>query len=224
MISSSGSLADVNPLRYRGYYYDAETGFYYLQSRYYDPAIGRFINADTYATTDANGLLSTNMFAYCENDPVNRADPSGAAAQIVVGALVGGTVSAICEAVSGGNTTDVVRAFVVGAIEGAVCSFAPMLSATIGVKAKTISTIAQIGVAVYETSKMVYECRCNGTGWGKSILMGAAVLASSFMYGQTGDLLTDAVFDMTYGLGTSLSVQMMAVETTKSGEDRKSVV
>ena len=77
IISSSGTLADINPLRYRGYYYDAETGFYYLQSRYYDPEIGRFINADSYASTDATGLLSTNMFAYCENNPVMRVDPTG---------------------------------------------------------------------------------------------------------------------------------------------------
>ena len=77
IISSSGTLADVNPLRYRGYYYDSETGFYYLQSRYYDPEIGRFINADSYASTDIVGLLSTNMFSYCENNPVNRSDPSG---------------------------------------------------------------------------------------------------------------------------------------------------
>ena len=71
------SVAEVNPLRYRGYYYDTETGFYYLQTRYYDPAICRFINADTYATTDAEGLLSTNMFAYCENNPISRFDPTG---------------------------------------------------------------------------------------------------------------------------------------------------
>ena len=77
IISSSGTLADINPLRYRGYYYDSETGFYYLQSRYYDPEIGRFINADSYASTDATGLLSTNMFAYCENNPVTRVDPTG---------------------------------------------------------------------------------------------------------------------------------------------------
>lgn len=68
------SIANLNPLRYRGYYYDAETGFYYLQSRYYDPAICRFINADTFATTDANGFLSANMFAYCENNPIIGVD------------------------------------------------------------------------------------------------------------------------------------------------------
>ena len=89
IISSSGTLADVNPLRYRGYYYDAETGFYYLQSRYYDPEIGRFINADSYASTDATGLLSTNMFAYCENDPVNKSDPDGEVAHLAIGAVVG---------------------------------------------------------------------------------------------------------------------------------------
>ena len=74
-ISSTGTFASINPLRYRGYYYDTETGFYYLQSRYYDPAISRFINADSYAAT--GGLLGYNMFAYCENDPVNALDSSG---------------------------------------------------------------------------------------------------------------------------------------------------
>ena len=75
--SSDAAIGDLNPLRYRGYYYDAETGFYYLQSRYYDPAICRFINADAYATTNAGSFLSCNMFAYCGNNPVNRADQSG---------------------------------------------------------------------------------------------------------------------------------------------------
>ena len=77
ILTSTGDLANINPLRYRGYYYDTETGLYYLQSRYYDPEIGRFINADSYTTTDSTGILSANMYAYCENDPVNRNDPTG---------------------------------------------------------------------------------------------------------------------------------------------------
>ena len=77
VLTDPTSIANINPLRYRGYYYDAETGFYYLQSRYYDPAICRFINADTFATTDANGFLSANMFAYCENNPIMRVDVDG---------------------------------------------------------------------------------------------------------------------------------------------------
>ena len=70
-------IGHINPLRYRGYYYDRETRLYYLQSRYYDFANCRFINADAYATTNAESFLSCNMFAYCENNPINRVDPDG---------------------------------------------------------------------------------------------------------------------------------------------------
>ena len=79
ILSKSGTMADKNPLRYRGYYYDNETGFYYLQSRYYDPVNRRFINADSYAST-GQGFAGTNMYAYCNNNPVIYADPTGAAA------------------------------------------------------------------------------------------------------------------------------------------------
>ena len=75
-ITSSTHIANLDPLRYRGYYYDTETGFYYLQSRYYDPVTHRFINADSYAST-GQGIVGTNMFAYCLNNPVNMTDPSG---------------------------------------------------------------------------------------------------------------------------------------------------
>ena len=76
IISAEGDLAEINPLRYRGYYYDSETGFYYLQSRYYDPENHRFINADSYAST-GQGFLGVNMFAYCSNNPVNNFDNDG---------------------------------------------------------------------------------------------------------------------------------------------------
>ena len=75
--SSSGRLAEINPLRYRGYYYDNETGFYYLQSRYYDPVNRRFINADIYASTDSSDAVPCNMFVYCGNNPVSNTDESG---------------------------------------------------------------------------------------------------------------------------------------------------
>ena len=76
LLSSSGTMANINPLRYRGYYYDAETGFYYLKSRYYDPAICRFINADGLAST-GQGFLGCNMFSYCRNNPICRIDSDG---------------------------------------------------------------------------------------------------------------------------------------------------
>ena len=76
ILSQSGSMASANPLRYRGYYHDSETGFYYLQSRYYDPTNHRFINADVYAST-GQGFVGTNMFAYCGNNPMCYSDPDG---------------------------------------------------------------------------------------------------------------------------------------------------
>ena len=81
-VSSSGRLAEINPLRYRGYYYDNETGFYYLQSRYYDPANRRFINADRHMST-GQGFVGTNMFAYCNNSPVFLVDYDGDEAETV---------------------------------------------------------------------------------------------------------------------------------------------
>ena len=69
-------IRNNNPFRYRGYYYDTETGLYYLQSRYYNPEWGRFLNADGYVST-GTGLLGYNMFAYCNNNPIMYVDPSG---------------------------------------------------------------------------------------------------------------------------------------------------
>ena len=74
--TSGVSIGTKNPFRYRGYYYDTETGLYYLNSRYYDPQVGRFLNADGFVST-GQGLLGSNMFAYCGNNPVIRVDYCG---------------------------------------------------------------------------------------------------------------------------------------------------
>ncbi len=76
---SYAELAKVNPFRYRSYYYDNETGLYYLNSRYYDPQIGRFINADDVSVLDVTkiALNGLNLYAYCLNNPVNHIDENG---------------------------------------------------------------------------------------------------------------------------------------------------
>ncbi len=71
------AIANANPLRYRGYYYDNETGYYYLQSRYYNPEWGRFISADDFDYIDAKSIYSTNAYAYCKNSPIEYKDPTG---------------------------------------------------------------------------------------------------------------------------------------------------
>ena len=76
--SNSGATtgAQYNPFRYRGYYHDTDLGMYYLQSRYYDAKVCRFISADSYTST-GQGILSVNMYAYCGNNPVMGYDPTG---------------------------------------------------------------------------------------------------------------------------------------------------
>jgi RHS repeat-associated protein len=74
--SLAGSLGLVQPFRYRGYVYDWETGLYYLQSRYYDPEVGRFISADVLLST-GQGVLGHNCYAYCLGNPVGMSDQSG---------------------------------------------------------------------------------------------------------------------------------------------------
>ena len=81
--------SSYNPFRYRGYYYDTQTGFYYLQSRYYNPEWGRFLNADACLYSS---ILGFNMFAYCDNNPVNYIDPYGESG--VAAALAGWASSA----------------------------------------------------------------------------------------------------------------------------------
>ena len=74
--SMAGTLGKDNPYRFKGYYYDEETGMYYLKSRYYQPEICRFISADNYAST-GQGILGHNVYCYCGNNPVNAMDPDG---------------------------------------------------------------------------------------------------------------------------------------------------
>ena len=82
LLSTTGTMASTlgayNPLRYRSYVYDAELGLYYLQSRYYNPTIGRFLNADALVST-GQGVLGNNMFAYCRNNPIILEDATGTA-------------------------------------------------------------------------------------------------------------------------------------------------
>ncbi len=75
-ITKANHIANLNPFRYRGYYYDTESGLYYLISRYYDPVTHRFINSDGYFQA-GNGILDANMHAYCGNNPIMFSDPSG---------------------------------------------------------------------------------------------------------------------------------------------------
>ena len=113
-ISGDQELGKLNPFRYRGYYYDEETGFYYVGSRYYDPEVCRFINADTVDILGVqDNLNGKNLYAYCDNNPVMRVDTTGQFWNIAAGAIIGAGISAgveilfqLSECVIVGNSLD----------------------------------------------------------------------------------------------------------------------
>ena len=143
VLTDPTSIANLNPLRYRGYYYDAETGFYYLQSRYYDPAICRFINADTFATTDANGFLSANMFAYCENNPIMRVDADGEIWNVIAGAVIGAGLEVLGQLMTGTKFADINWGSV--AMEGALGAVS-----SLGIPARITSKLGKVAFTAFK--------------------------------------------------------------------------
>ena len=125
----AATLGAVNPLRYRGYVYDTETGLYYVSSRYYNPEVGRWINADNQIAGVGGEILGYNMFAYCMNNPVNMSDPTGnwpkwatkLAAAVAVVSIVA-VVAVVTVATAGAGTA--IAAVAVGAAKGAAIGFA----------------------------------------------------------------------------------------------------
>ena len=133
VLSVSGSLSStvgaVNPFRYRGYYYDTETGWYYLNARYYDPNVGRFLSPDDtdLLLLSPRALTDKNLYAYCDNNPVIRVDGNGEAWHIAIGAFVGGIFGGAAKFVSnlieGEDVFDGVgSAFLTGAASGALAA------------------------------------------------------------------------------------------------------
>ena len=113
--SQSGSMASVNPFRYRGYYYDKDLGWYYLQTRYYNPQWGRFLNADGYIST-GTGLFGYNMYAYCNNNPVNKIDSQGTWPRWITATVAVGSLIVCGASLVTGNVALAYGAWKVGAI------------------------------------------------------------------------------------------------------------
>ena len=170
---------------------------YYLQSRYYDPAIGRFINADTFAATDADGFLSCNMFAYCENDPVNRSDAKGELFTEIALGIVNAGVSALSVYICGGDTTDILFAAGTGFLNGALKNNAAMIA---------INAI----VAVYNGVKTGIKTGNTWKGVGAGIIsFGSSFISSNTLNGEkikAGlNTVCSAAFDGTFGVGAQLT-------------------
>ena len=174
-VTNSGNIIGLyNPIRYRGYYYDTDTGFYYLQSRYYDPAIKRFISADGAISSVGGELLGYNQYAYCFNNPVNRADVNGNwSSWATAGVLIGATlcIAAVTVLTCGVGTATLAGAVAVGAAKGALIGAAA--GATIG---------AGIGYVTTDTLEGAIEGAAIGFGAGAIVgaIAGGVAGASSF--------------------------------------------
>ena len=127
--SDATFIGNLNPFRYRGYYYDTETGLYYLQTRYYDPVVCRFISRDSIEYADPESINGLNLYVYCSNNPVMNVDPYGGFALTTFGILaiigivsaamvLGGGAQLASNAIAGENGSDLWRG-VAGAALGA---------------------------------------------------------------------------------------------------------
>ena len=147
--SDMGGIAALNPIRYRGYYWDEEIALYYLNARYYDPEVGRFISQDSIKYLAPETLNGINLFAYCLNNPVMETDPDGTFwftfLTTVIGAIVGAVVGAIDYAVNADGEFDgneFCKNVVAGAASGATAGFILGITKGTGIKAASYASAA----------------------------------------------------------------------------------
>ena len=193
----AATLGADNPFRYRGYVYDEEIGLYYLQSRYYNPWWGRFINADEVDSTDSE-IFSENKYAYCNNDPTVQEDSIGSIGHLAIGALVGAVTGFVGQIVS-----DVITSACEGKVT--VSSWQTYVGATIG---------GAVGGAVFAATggnpNLATKASCAVSGAVTTFVGGALEKVTNRDYDQSwSDIMANTAIDAGAGLilaGVSLKV------------------
>mgnify|MGYP002798752151 FL=1 len=192
-------IGNINPIRYRGYYFDVETNLYYLNSRYYDPEVGRFISLDAVDYLAPDSIHGLNLFAYCFNNPIMYADPSG---HIVIGAmlltgLIMGLSMVVFQGVSDltiyaqtGNWDHVVWQDYVGNFIGGFVGGALSVVLTSGLATSLVAT----GISRLVSMKLQNATgNANYSTWDIVKDVGLSMLVTTVTYG------------LTYGIGNNLS-------------------
>ena len=229
LLSQVGSeILKINPFRYRGYYYDAETGLYYLNSRYYDPEIGRFISPDSLAYLEPETCNGLNLYAYCRNNPVMYTDPYGffAVSTFIVGLLAAVGALTIAGAAIGGLSAAIHQENVFtgirnGAITGLMFGISIALVAT-GIGAGgfvgTIMVGMGVGSAYLLGSNLNLQLQRKGFGrieigagahaWVKGVCIGGLVAGFSYLFSSVlsiyGEMFGAALAGKTF-LGVQIS-------------------
>ena len=152
--TSASFIGNINPIRYRGYYFDVETGLYYLMTRYYDPQVGRFISPDSIEYLDPSSVSGLNLYAYCNNNPVMYTDESGEGilTAILIGALIGviigGTINGVNAYNEGQRDLGLFGSIVGGAIMGGAMGATLALGGAAGLGFVSIGTGLSVAAGV----------------------------------------------------------------------------
>lgn len=235
---SNAWIGELNPFRYRGYVFDSDTNLYYLDERYYNQDIGRFVNSDwvfIFTVTEASELLKHNLFAYCKNNPIMEYDPLGIwswksickvaltavaiAGAVVIAAASGGTALAIAAGVTMGCST--VDGMLSAKAAGGRIEDGALAGACGGLAALATGTVTNNPVYGRATSSLtydlVYEKLADGSIDPEDIALtavdvGLDCVMSGMYYGGVNDFKTSVAKDLTRGL---LDTGADVVQTTR---------
>ena len=207
-ITSSTHIGNVNPFRYRGYYYDTETGLYFLQTRYYDPEVGRFLNRDSVQYADPQTFGGLDLYAYCLNNPVEYVDPDGTFISLFIGLtvsfIIGFGTSTISQGVQYG--WDNIN-WAQSAVDGLFSVASTALAAT-GINFLTSIGIGMIsGFSQYAIDSNFHNESLNLEGAISAIILGGAAGALSGAGASNGKVLAQ-------GMSGRASTGMKALITT----------
>ena len=163
--TTNTELAHANPIRYRGYYYDEDTKLYYLNARYYSPEWRRFISPDDTSYLDPESVNGLNLYAYCNNDPINFADPSGhfgiwaIVALVGTAVILGGGGQVLSNAIAGETGSNLWRGVAGSALGSGTTALALLLSPFTAGASLAVSALLGAGM---QTSVDVFETLIRG--------------------------------------------------------------
>ena len=180
-------IVEDNPYKYKSYYYDKESGLYYLKSRYYSASLHRFISLDQTEYMEIGSITGLNLYVYCGNDPVNMTDPEGHffVSALIIGTLVGGIIGASVSVISQGVTNgwDNINGWQV-LLDGTIGAISGLLSAT-GINMLCAALISGgLGFAGSVGSDLISsDGDWSSVNWKKAAIMGAVNALFGFCSG-----------------------------------------
>ena len=212
ILKDTDGIGEINPFRYRSYYYDTETKLYYLQTRYYDPETGRFISQDDVSYLDPEHINGLNLYAYCGNNPVMNVDPSGHKwwHWLIGIAIVAATTLAMV-------ATAGLAAAVLGVSAGvaaSMCVGAGIATATAGIV--NLVTQASMGIEEFDLGSLMFDMVVSGTVG--MISGGISGALGGFSAGATAGVRLVVHTGVQVGANTILSLGAYVFQSIVQGE------